>query len=136
MRRLALAAVFFVACSGGDPSVNVGDEAGLDDVQSIEVEIVESGGDRQRWLTITQPLAGEIAAELAEDLAVVKARACEPTFEIRLFVSGAEPVALAYGCNGAPMLWGEQEFWEGGMAEAPPAFVDLLAAQISLLSRL
>lgn len=135
MRRLALAVALFTACSSGDPTLNVADEAGLEDVRSVEVEVVDSG-DQQRWLTITQPLAGQIAAELAADLPVVAGPPCDPTFEIRLFVTGADPVALAYGCNGRPFLWGDQDFWDDRMAEAPPAFVELLSVQISLLSQL
>ena len=136
MRRLTLAAVLLTACGGGDSTVNLPADAGLEAVQSIEVEVMTGVSDEQRWLTITQPLAAEIAGELDLDLELVEPRGCDATYEIRFFIAGGDPLALAYGCNGQPLLWGSQEFWDGRMAAAPQGFVDLLAVQISLLSQL
>ncbi len=136
MRRLAVLVVLVAACSGGGGGVNPGDEAGIREVDSVEVEVVQGGGGEQRWLTITAPLAGDIAASLDTNLTLAEPDGCEPTFEIRFFVTGGAPVAFAYGCNGAPLLWGDQEFWDGRVVEAPDGFVEMMSVQISLLSQL
>lgn len=135
MKRVVLALVVLAAACGGADAVNLTEEAGLAGAGSLEIEVGDDADSRE-WITITDAdLVASLAAAVDADLPVEKRTSCSEVYELRFFRADGTVARMDYACPETPVLWGDDEFWNGGQVTVPAEFADVIRAHLSLAGR-